>query len=164
MGTSASLDALDDLHDPERDLHGPAGPIDVSNLAPGPINRTKRKPGWARTAAELAAANGERPWLHRREDDRCAGSPGMVWLDGGVNALAVGRLTVPSKPPQTTPVLRAGQQVVTSAGIRGRIVALSDHLPRRIYAGDVCVPASMVALESGGMQWVPNRDLRAGGE
>jgi hypothetical protein len=55
----------------------------------------------------------------------------------------------------------AGQQVMTPDGLQGRIVALTrEYVPRRIYDGDVCVPASVVLLESGEMRWFADTALR----
>ena len=56
----------------------------------------------------------------------------------------------------------AGQQVITPDGSLGRILALAgDHVSRRMYVGDICVPASVVLLESGEMRWFADSDLQA---
>jgi hypothetical protein len=55
----------------------------------------------------------------------------------------------------------AGQQVMTPEGLLGRIVALAgDRACRRIYVGDVCVPASVVLFECGAMRWFADRVLQ----
>jgi hypothetical protein len=55
----------------------------------------------------------------------------------------------------------AGQQVMTPEGLLGRIVALaSDRVCRRIYVGDICVPASVVLLECGAMSWFADHVLQ----
>jgi hypothetical protein len=46
----------------------------------------------------------------------------------------------------------AGQQVITPDGAVGRILALAgDHVSRRMYVGDICVPASVVRS---GEDWI----------
>ena len=55
----------------------------------------------------------------------------------------------------------AGQQVVTPDGSVGRILALGgDRVSRRMYVDDICVPASVVLLESGEMRWFADGDLQ----
>jgi len=56
---------------------------------------------------------------------------------------------------------RAGQQVITLDGAVGRIVALAgDHVSRRMYEGDICVPASVVLFENGEMRWFADSALQ----
>jgi hypothetical protein len=55
----------------------------------------------------------------------------------------------------------AGQQVVTPDGAVGRVLALAgEHVSRRMYVGDICVPASVVLLDSGEMRWFADSDLQ----
>ncbi|KHK98767.1 hypothetical protein LK09_07615 [Microbacterium mangrovi] len=63
-------------------------------------------------------------------------------------------------PLKEAEMFTPGHWVMTREGVRGRVVALcADHVPRRIYSEDVCVPASVVLLETGEMRWFPDSAL-----